>query len=354
MVASVRRESIVPDLLGLSRVHMRGVTCLLGASPEQVAVALDPLPGGAPVVIGYRVDAVRSSVPALVDDVLGKLEAVACKLFPAWLPGAEHLDSRSAMDRRAARILARRLGASSDHFGPLVADLADAALLGRPMPVHYPREMRARELSRLLQMSYGRDGLVLAFSSEIELDHHRQRTLAAASEWLANHAPIGVWVLGGLLDAVDRFPRVPLYLPDYVEDLAAGAGSGRAAAVTFPPLSGKPHPGSSTEMALERALQLHDWAVGRSWNVVRQPDPLTPPIRIDLLWPDVRCVVELDGPDHRGALKYADDRRRDNALLLDGYSVLRFTNEQISEDLSRVLGDIERLLAVRRKEGIRE
>ena len=45
-------------------------------------------------------------------------------------------------------------------------------------------------------------------------------------------------------------------------------------------------------------------------------------------------MVEIDGSDHRGILKYAADRRRDNGLMLDGFAVLRFTNEEIVDDLT--------------------
>jgi very-short-patch-repair endonuclease len=66
------------------------------------------------------------------------------------------------------------------------------------------------------------------------------------------------------------------------------------------------------------------------------------------MWPRERCVVEIDGPDHRGVLKYADDRRRDNGLVLDGFAVLRFTNDEIDDDPARVVGTIERLLVEKR------
>jgi very-short-patch-repair endonuclease len=68
------------------------------------------------------------------------------------------------------------------------------------------------------------------------------------------------------------------------------------------------------------------------------------------MWPAERVVVELDGPDHRGALKYADDRRRDNALTLGGYAVLRFLNDEVTADMSRVLAMIEELVVARRRD----
>ena len=84
------------------------------------------------------------------------------------------------------------------------------------------------------------------------------------------------------------------------------------------------------------------------WNQEYASHSLAPPIRIDLMWPAERCVVEIDGSDHRGILKYAADRRRDNGLMLDGFAVLRFTNEEIVDDPHRVLAVIESLLVKKR------
>ncbi|HEV7419486.1 MAG TPA: DUF559 domain-containing protein [Mycobacterium sp.] len=182
--------------LSLSHLPSDRILRLAGLTEAQLAVSLDPLPRGAPVVVRYRV--VPSSRRSLdvVDDVLERLESVAMDLFPAWLPSATAIAASSDFERR-----------------------------------------------------------------------------------------------------VDR-----------------------------------------------------GWAVGRIWNQVYASHSLVPPIRVDLMWPDERCVVEIDGPDHRGVLKYSDDRRRDNGLVLDGFAVLRFTNGEISDDPQRVLAVIERLLINKRRD----
>ncbi|MET8869010.1 hypothetical protein ABZW11_39305 [Nonomuraea sp. NPDC004580] len=46
-----------------------------------------------------------------------------------------------------------------------------------------------------------------------------------------------------------------------------------------------------------------------------QPHPLAVPIRLDLVWERERCVVEIDGDDHRQAAKFAADRARDVRLV---------------------------------------
>ncbi len=52
-----------------------------------------------------------------------------------------------------------------------------------------------------------------------------------------------------------------------------------------------------------------------------------------------RLVIELDGDSH--AERGDSDARRDAVLCADGYTVLRFNNTQIFNDLSSVLATIE-------------
>ncbi len=101
---------------------------------------------------------------------------------------------------------------------------------------------------------------------------------------------------------------------------------------------------------MARLLDHCEWAAGRVWNFNYEPHYLAPPIRVDLMWQTERLVVEIDGPEHRERTKYAADRRRDNGLLLDGFAVLRFTNEDVADDPQRVLATIETLLAKKRSD----
>jgi very-short-patch-repair endonuclease len=121
------------------------------------------------------------------------------------------------------------------------------------------------------------------------------------------------------------------------------------AVISYPAVAGRPHPASTSERALEAALGSCGWAVGRGWNRTLCPHPLAAPVRVDLLWQPERCVVEVDGPDHRGALKFAEDRSRDVRLQLAGYAVLRFTDDQVLNDTQGVLRQIELFLRDRRR-----
>lgn len=309
--------------------------------------ALDTRPESAPVVSTCQV--AGNSVGEIVDSVLDELEAAARGLFPAWLPGAEVLTGRSALDIRAVRVLSRKLSSITRHFGPFVSDLAVAALLGKRMTAgRFARETRAAGLTRILAESYPCPGIALLVVGPTDADPNRQRILASACEWLSDHTPAAVWIAGEAIPDIDRFPEIVLPRPEAphtTDDLLSGRTRLR-----YPAPVGRPHPGSAAEQKLERALETCEWATGRRWNMPYRTSPLRPPIRMDLIWPDARCVVEVDGDDHRLRHKYAADRTRDVQLQLDGFGVLRFTNEQVLDDVATVLVAIEQFLTDRRRE----
>lgn len=334
--------------LSLSQIPADQVVRLAGLTDAQLAVSLDPLPERVPVVIRCRLSS-PPSPSGFVDDVLERLESVALDLFPAWLPDAGAITTSSDFDRRVVRQLAHRHAGGSEHFGPFLADMAEAAVSGDTPDRGYGPEVRAIGLARIIAHSYHRAGVVLLVGPvERSSSHDEQRHVALACEWLVSHGAIGVWLAPGALSLVDRYPTWQLSVPGFVATLSAKLTAELPPEVDYPALAGVPHPSSAVEQTLERCLARCDWAAGRTWNQEYVSHALAPPIRVDLMWSAERCVVELDGPDHRGSLKYAADRRRDNGLTLDGFAVLRFTNDEIIDDPRRVLDVIERLLATKR------
>jgi very-short-patch-repair endonuclease len=331
----------------LSALPRRGVCHLTGATSDQLSIHIDPLPAGAPLVIRYRMQSASTSV-AVIDEVLDRLTDAAVDLFPTWLPDGDAVANGGiSLDRAVVRMLAERHAAHSEHFAPFLLSVAERAVTGRPQTAAFPAETRARGLQRILAASYQRDAVVLLVTTA-ELSPDGQRSAAAAYEWLSNHGHFGIWLADEALSAIDRFPSISV-------DLAASFaeppddGSSAPAVVEYPPPIGKPHPGSPAEQLLERHLAACNWARGRRWNTLHRGHPLAPPIRVDLMWEDERCVIEIDGADHRVASKYADDRRRDNVLVLDAFAVMRFTNEEVLDDPHRVVGTIEQLLTSRRQ-----
>ncbi|WP_155374994.1 endonuclease domain-containing protein [Catellatospora vulcania] len=336
------------------------VTRLRGASTEAIELALTPLPDGAPAVVTYR-PPLAPTAAEVAAAALDELETAALRLFPAWLPAAEHLEGPGGGGVPAVRALAVELAATTRHFGPFLADLAELALRGRPsrrQPIasRFAPEVRAAGLARVVAESYRRNGAALLVDVPDGLDPVRQRALAAAAEWLAAHGGFTVWLAGGDLPAAGRVTVCPVRLPEHVAELVATAGDIPAAgpsppALSYPPVEGRPRADSAAETALEAALAEAAWAAGRIWN---RRYAARPHYVIDLVWPDERCAVEIDGDEHRGPRKFAHDRRRDVLLQLDGFAVLRFTNRQVLTELGQVLAHLEQYLRSRRTDAHKE
>jgi very-short-patch-repair endonuclease len=65
---------------------------------------------------------------------------------------------------------------------------------------------------------------------------------------------------------------------------------------------------------------------------------------VDCLWPDHRTVVELDGWMYHGNRDaFESDRKRDAAIQLAGYRILRVTDRRISDECEELEADIRRL-----------
>jgi very-short-patch-repair endonuclease len=108
----------------------------------------------------------------------------------------------------------------------------------------------------------------------------------------------------------------------------------RAAQMRFAP--------TSSEARLFEALR-----GGRLGVAFRRQAPLLGRFIVDLLAPEVRLVVEIDGGYH--ARRQAADARRDRALERAGYRVLRLDAELVTSDpaeaVARVRAEIARLVA---------
>jgi very-short-patch-repair endonuclease len=117
------------------------------------------------------------------------------------------------------------------------------------------------------------------------------------------------------------------------------------------------HPGIDGVKALRRILDRRTFALTdselerRFLRLVRRaglPKPDTQQrvngLRVDFLWPEFRLIVETDGLRyHRTPSQQGKDRVRDQALVVAGFTVLRFTHAQVTFEPERV---IETLRAV--------
>jgi very-short-patch-repair endonuclease len=76
--------------------------------------------------------------------------------------------------------------------------------------------------------------------------------------------------------------------------------------------------------------------IGRGITAFRPQHPIGPYI-IDFFCLKARLVVELDGGWHNENVKRIADEHRSDYLEGRGYTVLRFWNNEVTEDLSGVL-----------------
>ncbi|WP_045878345.1 DUF559 domain-containing protein [Pseudofrankia sp. DC12] len=370
------------------------VARVVDATAEALDRSLDPLPVEAPAAVRYRPPRdLTASTASIVTSLLAQLDQAARELFPSWLPGADGLDLVAAgrdtpdatepatgrLDREtaarasgatvaAARALATTIAATTADFGPFLADLAGRAVSGDPPAAARQRrfldELRAAGLARVIAASYQRTTaalLVFPPSGPSEPGPRPVASLIAAMEWLAYHGRFAVWLpwpdsaepsLDSRHPSLNRLTSIHAGLPDAggTTDQVGVRRRAEEPMLSYPPVSGQPHPASAAEARLERALATRVWAGGRSWNETYRSGPLASPIRVDLLWRAERCAVEIDGPEHHSPAHYEADRRRDVDLTLAGYAVLRFTNNQVLVDTADVLSKIERLLHLRRQD----
>jgi very-short-patch-repair endonuclease len=112
---------------------------------------------------------------------------------------------------------------------------------------------------------------------------------------------------------------------------------------------GRTHPHSAGEAKLSKALTNDTelcllFSANRPVETIYRNRPT-----VDLLWPEGRVVVEIDGHDHRTPQKYAADRRRDFELGISDYYVLRLLNEEIMTDTAKAIAQIREVVRYRRQ-----
>ena len=78
------------------------------------------------------------------------------------------------------------------------------------------------------------------------------------------------------------------------------------------------------------------------WKFTRQ-EPIRPYF-VDFVCREKRLVVEVDGATHSTAEELASDSRRTAVLDTEGYRVIRFTNQQVYENVEAALEEILRVL----------
>jgi hypothetical protein len=64
----------------------------------------------------------------------------------------------------------------------------------------------------------------------------------------------------------------------------------------------------------------------------------------DLAWPDRKVLIEFDGDQHRDRKTFVEDLRRQNRLVLEGWTVLRFSSADVLGRPEEVVAAVRRAL----------
>ncbi len=89
-------------------------------------------------------------------------------------------------------------------------------------------------------------------------------------------------------------------------------------------------------VALLRAAGISGWVLGHAFG----------PWTIDLAFPDVRVAIEVDGwAWHVDAERFRNDRRKGNAIVRAGWTLLRFTWHDLHTRPHELIAEIRDAIA---------
>jgi very-short-patch-repair endonuclease len=304
----------------------RRVATLVGdAAPLRAALDAENPDGRVALFVALEAAA---TADAIVRQAIETLAETALRLWPFWWGDA--LFERDDPLSQAANAIGR---------GSWAAAATRLAAQG-----HAPRVADAHPTLELAELSRVIAPRGLALIVDAEPLCARPEPGVTALEGVARH-------IDGAVIAV--FATAPPESPPFDRILAharqLAAPSEPAAAPETPrwlsPWRGRPHPLSAAEMRLAAALSrdkqlspLFEFnaVVEATWGAK---------YKVDLLWRVGRLVVEVDGfAVHGHRIAFAADRHRDYELVLNGYAVLRLTNDEIAEDVEKALEKIRNLV----------
>jgi very-short-patch-repair endonuclease len=292
---------------------------------------------------------------ALIEKILDDLAGLGLTLWPDWYAGAlsfEEIDrSVFAFDERLAEAL---LEVRPLRQPTSIAWIKAARILcragRRPLPAGFPRAVQAAQLALAIAP---RDLLVALSLNADEPSGGRLLGLARAAEWLGRATGARVLVVvpeslsrSSELDGINFDPIFPLLQTSPICPPSAVGGS-----VNVWPVLGRPHPYSPGEQLLAKRLGTDEMLSKLFQFNVRVTTRFDSRYLVDLLWPEGRVVVEIDGYEyHSNRFAFSVDRRRDYELVVSGYLVLRLPHDEVIEDVEVAIEKIRDLVQFRRSE----
>jgi hypothetical protein len=295
----------------------------------------------------------RPTAEAIVEQVVDLLAETARRLWPTWFTdvsfGGCHNDT---LGRFAIGAKARDAAQKIAGLSPSWIEAAARLVLNdcRPRVDGTPLEIEFSNLSHAISHA----GLVLVADVATQAAFN-PAAVVRVLEWIA-HAGRGA--------VIALFRDLPASEPPFdrilfgARQVIAETGESLLDADTvgddeqepwIAPWRGSPHPLSEIEKRLAQAIggdiELAPlFAFNQTIETVRGSRP-----KVDLVWPEGRLVVELDGyGSHGNRASFMYDRHRDYELTLSGYTVLRLSNDEIAQDYGKAIEKIRDLARLRR------
>ncbi|MBV8510103.1 MAG: DUF559 domain-containing protein [Xanthobacteraceae bacterium] len=298
-----------------------------------------------------------ATAAAIIGQIIDLLAETTHRLWPLWFTDISFHECRNdTLGQQAVVVIAqnaaRDIAGLSSRWAASAARLQLEGLLPRVAGA-----TAAIELSQLA-LTISRSGLILLVDVTAAIEACANAAIVVhALEWVAHHANAAVVALFAQLPPGEApYDRI-LYGARAVSPDAsartwiADAGGSRVEenGPWLAPWRGTPHPLSVVEQRLHAALVADDeigslFHFNLSVETVRGSRP-----RVDLVWPEGRLVVELDGyGSHGNRSAFIADRHRDYELTLSGYTVLRLANDEIAHDFEKAIEKIRDLVHWRR------
>lgn len=289
----------------------------------------------------------------IIEDVLQALAQAAYGLWPRWYC-QENIFCRSSPCLTETALL--------NHFKCLELQAGTKAIClpwlkaavnacqSQKQPV-LPGFTRALQLSQLA-LTIDPENLVVAIAVEDEQPlAHQLLGLAKAASWIAHQtqARIALFIPEVLAQAseLDSVLYGAIALPKLFQ-MPEEDDFEESTHVVFP-VQGRPHPFSPGEQKLAEWLakdvELASlFQFNQTVYTIRHSQYL-----VDLLWPQERVIVEVDGYRHHGnQFGFRRDRHRDYELLISGYLILRLPHDEVVNDVERAVEKIRDVVRFRR------
>ncbi len=299
----------------------------------------------------------------LVSDLLGHMANVASGLWPRWyglddLSTICHFSSTLQNEPGVHRLLQHlQTNAPAQLSGLSLTWLQAAAALCRrgqaPVLAHFPHDRQLAQLACAIEPS--RLIILLAVDDLAPARFHLYG-LARLLLWLRQATPIQIALLiptelaehdelESVLYGAVQLPGTPKPQPEQMEP-----DTSEDHRESIWPIQGQPHPFSPGEQWMAAQLAADPELVtlfhcNATVMTVRGSRYL-----VDLLWPDGRVVVEIDGYHvHSRRSTFCADRQRDYELLISGYLVLRLSHDEVMQGGALAVEKIRDVVRFRRE-----